>query len=247
VSAPAFAAGVFDGVHVGHRRVLEALLALDPAGRVLVFDEPRADGRALTSLERRTELLRDAGVQDVHVVPSTAPIAPADGALYVSGPAYKVRYVPAQIVDVPLVEGVSSELIRRLVASGDLAGAAAQLGRPFDVDGIVVHGDHRGRLLGFPTANLDLPPDRLLPPNGIYAGSVGDHRAAISIGVNPHYGGHVRRFEAHLLDFDGDLYGQRLVVELWSHLRGELAFESEEQLVAAIAADVAATRLAARP
>jgi riboflavin kinase/FMN adenylyltransferase len=115
------------------------------------------------------------------------------------------------------------------------------------VDGIVVHGDHRGRLLGFPTANLDLPPGRLLPPNGIYAGAVGDNRAAISIGVNPHYGGHVRRFEAHLLDFDGDLYGQRLVVELWSHLRGELAFESEEQLIAAIAADVEATRLAVRP
>ena len=135
----------------------------------------------------------------------------------------------------------------RLVSAGDLAAAAEMLGRPFEVKGVVVEGDRRGKLLGFPTANLDVPPGQLLPPKGIYAGAALGHRAAISIGVNPHYGGTTLRVEAHLLDFDGDLYGRRLVLELWQRLRDEGAFASEEELVAAIAADVEATRRAVRP
>jgi len=115
------------------------------------------------------------------------------------------------------------------------------------VEGLVVEGDRRGRLLGFPTANLDTAADQLLPPRGIYAGAALGHRAAISIGVNPHYGGTTLRVEAHLLDFDGDLYGQRLAVELWQRLRDERAFASEAELVAAIAADVEAARRAVRP
>ena len=86
-------------------------------------------------------------------------------------------------------------------------------------------GDQRGGTLGFPTANLALPPDLLVPTHGIYAGSALGHRAAISIGTNPHYGGTERRVEAFLLDYEGDLYGQRLVVELWERLRDEAAFE----------------------
>ncbi len=121
------------------------------------------------------------------------------------------------------------------------------LGRPAEVDGTVVSGDARGGTLGFPTANLRTDPALLVPAFGIYAGAAGEHRAAISIGVNPHYGGAERRIEAYLLDFEGDLYGKRLVVELWERLRDERAFESEADLVAQIAADVAATRAAARP
>jgi riboflavin kinase/FMN adenylyltransferase len=136
---------------------------------------------------------------------------------------------------------------RALVEAGDLAAAARTLGQPFAVEGIVVEGDRRGRLLGFPTANLDLPPDELLPPRGIYVGEALEHRAAISIGVNPHYGGTTLRVEAHLLDFDGDLYGKMLRVELWERLRDERAFRSEAELVEAIATDVAAARRAVRP
>jgi riboflavin kinase/FMN adenylyltransferase len=142
---------------------------------------------------------------------------------------------------------VSSEQIRQLVEAGDLAGAARLLGRPFEVEGVVVEGDRRGRLLGFPTANLQLAPELVLPPNGIYAGAARGHRAAVSIGVNPHYGGAERRFEAYLLDFDGDLYGERVRVELWSFLRDELAFASEDDLVSQIGRDVEAARSAARP
>jgi len=86
-----------------------------------------------------------------------------------------------------------------------------------------------------------------VPRFGIYAGSARGHRAATSIGVNPHYGGAERRVEAYLLDFDGELYGQRMRVELWERLRDEAAFESEEELVEQIARDVEATRAATRP
>jgi len=137
--------------------------------------------------------------------------------------------------------------VRELVAAGALRQAARVLGRPFEVAGVVVEGDRRGKLLGFPTANLDLPEDQLLPPLGIYVGETLGHRAAISIGVNPHYGGTTLRVEAHLLDYDGDLYGQELVVELWERLRDERAFASEAELVEAIAADVEAARGAVRP
>ena len=92
-----------------------------------------------------------------------------------------------------------------------------------------------------------MPPGLLVPALGIYAGSALGRPAAVSIGTNPHYGGGARRVEAYLLDFDGDLYGERLVVELWERLRDEAAFGSEEELVAAIADDVQRTRSARRP
>jgi riboflavin kinase/FMN adenylyltransferase len=148
---------------------------------------------------------------------------------------------------VPLVESVSSSLIRKLLKAGDVAGAATLLGRPPEVEGTVVLGDQRGGTLGFPTANLDVPADLLVPAYGIYAGSALGHRAAVSIGVNPHYGGSERRVEPYLLDFDEDLYGRRLVVELWQRLRDERAFMSEDELIAQIARDVEETRGAVPP
>jgi len=148
---------------------------------------------------------------------------------------------------VPLVPGASSSQIRRLVREGYVQDAARLLGRPFELDGLVVTGDARGGTLGYPTANLRVEALQLVPAHGIYAGNALGHRAAVSIGVNPHYGGSERRIEPHLLDFDGDLYGQRLVVELWARLREESAFESEAELVAQIARDVEATRSAVRP
>jgi riboflavin kinase / FMN adenylyltransferase len=148
---------------------------------------------------------------------------------------------------VPLLEKVSSSRIRELVHAGETERAAALLGRPPEVEGVVVYGDGRGRALGFPTANLEVPPGLLVPPDGVYAGWSRGHRAAVSIGTNPHFDGVERRVEAHLLDFDADLYDQRLVVEVWSPLRGQQRFDSLEELVAAIDADVARTRESARP
>jgi riboflavin kinase/FMN adenylyltransferase len=141
------------------------------------------------------------------------------------------------------------------VREGDIAGAARLLGRPPELEGIVVAGDQRGGTLGYPTANLAVPPDLLVPAFGIYAGEAValDHaeqprfRTALSIGVNPHYGGVERRIEAFLLGFEGDLYGQRLRIELWDRLREERSFEGEAELVAQIGRDVEAARAAVRP
>ncbi len=134
-----------------------------------------------------------------------------------------------------------------MLAEGDVRAAAALLGRPAEVEGIVVAGDARGGTLGFPTANLRVEQSVLVPRFGIYAGAALDHRAAVSIGVNPHYGGAERRVEAFLLDFEGDLYGQRLIVELWERLRDEASFASEADLVEQIEHDVAAARTAQKP
>jgi len=151
------------------------------------------------------------------------------------------------VVMPPEVEGVSSTAIRAALATGDVGAAAGMLGRPFELDGAVVAGDQRGGTLGYPTANLRLEADLACPRYGIYAGAARDHRAAVSIGRNPHYGGIERRIEPFLLDYEGDLYGQRLVVELWQRLRDEAVFESEEALIEQIARDVEMTRAAQRP
>jgi riboflavin kinase/FMN adenylyltransferase len=164
-----------------------------------------------------------------------------------SGDLELLKRLGFEIVPVPILEGVSSSRIRELVTEGDVEAAARLLGRPVEVEGTVVTGDARGGTLGFPTANLDVRPELLVPVNGIYAGSAAEYRAAVSIGTNPHYGGRERRVEAHLLDFTGDLYGQRLIVELWQRLRDERAFDSEDDLVAQIARDVDAARRAESP
>jgi riboflavin kinase/FMN adenylyltransferase len=148
---------------------------------------------------------------------------------------------------VPVLESVSSTRIRELLLGGEPDRAARLLGRPAEVEGIVVHGDHRGRELGFPTANLDVPPGLLIPPDGVYAGWTRDRLAAISIGTNVQFDGVELRVEAHLLDFDDDLYDQRLVVEIWSWVRGQLRFESIQELVDAIGNDVAQVRERVRP
>jgi riboflavin kinase / FMN adenylyltransferase len=148
---------------------------------------------------------------------------------------------------VPIADGISSSRIRQLLAAGEIEGAAQLLGRPPEIEGTVVAGDARGGTLGYPTANLAVPGDLLVPAYGIYVGQAGQNRAAISIGVNPHYGGEERRVEAFLLDFEGDLYGRRLVVELWQRLRDERAFASEQELIDQIGRDVEAVKAAERP
>ena len=272
----AVALGTFDGVHLGHRRVIETALEAVGAPTVVTFDpHPRtAFGNRvelLTTLERRLELLAELGVEAALVVEFTLDLArlepeefaetvlrPIGAEVVVAGADFRfgrgrkgdlelLRGLGFDVRPVPLVEDVSSSRIRELVRAGDVEGAAKRLGRPVEVEGTVVAGEARGGTLGFPTANLDVRPELLVPGNGIYAGGAAEHRAAISIGTNPHYGGHERRVEAYLLEFSGDLYGQRLVVELWQRLRDEQAFETENELIRQIEADVELARQAERP
>lgn len=143
---------------------------------------------------------------------------------------------------------VSSTAIRRALAVGDVAQASRLLGRRVSLCGEVVSGAHRGKGLGFPTANLSVDPDLALPANGVYVtrahvGSI-TLPSVTNIGYNPTFGGRQRSIESHLLDFDGDVYGQTMCIELLRRLRGEKHFSSVEDLIAQINQDVADTRRA---
>jgi riboflavin kinase/FMN adenylyltransferase len=136
-------------------------------------------------------------------------------------------------------EAVSSSHIRGLVAAGEVGKAAGFLGGPFLLEGEVVHGDKRGRELGMPTANI-VPDDSLVAPgHGVYAGWAHGHPAAINVGVRPTFvTGRGLLVEPHLIDFDGDLYGQTLRIAFVERLRGERRFESVDELVAQMHRDV---------
>ncbi|WP_155372156.1 bifunctional riboflavin kinase/FAD synthetase [Catellatospora vulcania] len=150
----------------------------------------------------------------------------------------------------PLVTGdgtvYSSTYVRACVDAGDVAAAAAVLGRPHRLEGVVVRGDQRGREIGYPTANLMVAKYAAVPADGVYAAWLvrGNDRlpAAVSIGTNPTFAGQDRRVEAYVLDFSGDLYGERLALDFVSHLRPTLKFDGVEALVEAIDDDVARTR-----
>jgi riboflavin kinase/FMN adenylyltransferase len=272
----AVAIGTFDGVHLGHRAAIEAAKATGLRSTVITFDpHPRLvlgyDVQLLSTLERRIELIGELAPDELLVVEFTEELSRLEPEAFVSevlapigtevvvaaesfrfgrgrkGDVELLRKLGIEVRDVPEVAGVSSSRIRELLAAGEMEQAAALLGRPHELEGIVVSGDQRGGTLGFPTANLSVDPHLLVPAYGIYAGAALDGRAAISIGVNPHYGGNERRIEAFLLGFEGDLYGKPLRIELWKRLRDERSFESEEDLVRQIAFDVEATRSAERP
>ena len=272
----AVALGTFDGVHLGHRRVIEAALAAGLQAAVVTFDpHPRAAlgnrVELISTLERRLELIESLGVTETLVLPFTPDLSlqtpeefarnvlePMGARVVVAGANFRfgrgrsgdlalLAELGFDSRPVPLVDGASSSRIRKLADTGEVDRAAKLLGRPLEVEGTVVAGDARGGTLGFPTANLAVPADLLVPAFGIYAGDALGMRTATSIGVNPHYGGEERRVEAFLLDYEGDLYGRRLVVELWERLREERAFDSEADLIEQIGRDVEAARGAVRP
>ena len=226
---------------------LQAAIDTGLAPTVITFDpHPRIalgnDVELISTLERRLELLADCRRR---IDPGGCIHDGADGArarglrralpagnrcrggrgrvglpvrLQAAGDLELLGRLGFEILEVETVPDVSSSAIRRFLHAGDVGAAASMLGRPYELDGIVVAGNQRGGTLGYPTANLALEPHLILPRFGIYAGAALEHRAAVSIGTNPHYGGTERRVEPYLLDFDGDLYGKRLVVELWQRL-----------------------------
>jgi riboflavin kinase/FMN adenylyltransferase len=268
------AVGEFDGVHLGHRAVIEGsdtVLTFEPHPASVV----RTGGgpKLLTTLELKAELVAELGVEELVVVPFDERFAhqePAEfvdsvlvhvlGATHVSvGENFRFGHRArgtALLLEqdgrfdtrvVPLVEvngvPVSSTRIRNLLGEGEVDTAARLLGAAFRLRGEVVGGDQRGRDLGFPTANIVPDPKLACPGNGVYACRVGEHLAAVNVGVRPTFGSDLQLLvEAHLLDFQGDLYGERLTIEFVERLRSEQRFGSVEDLVAQMHRDVESTR-----
>lgn len=290
------AIGKFDGVHAGHRAVIERLKADAAASGAravaVTFDRnplallrPEICPENVVSVERKLDLLGELGLDATLVLTfdrelaSRAPVEFVENilveALHVStvlvgrdfrfgrggagnpellrelGPKYGFTL---DVVEDVYVDGserrVSSSWIRELLTEGDVKTAAVVLGRPVDVRGEVVHGLKRGRELGFPTANLSASVDSLVPADGVYAGRLVDHDtgirypAAVSVGTNPTFDDVlVRQVEAHVLDEDSlDLYGHDVTVEFTERLRGMVAFDGIESLMAQMSADVVAAR-----
>lgn len=290
--------GVFDGVHLGHQRIVWRALAraaelrlpavavtFDPVPEAVV--RPEAAPLLLMTVERRIELLGGLGLDGVYVVdftPAFAAQSPEDfvktllvdrlrAVDVVVGENFRFGRRAAGdvkmladfgsaagfMVDaISLVhpdsgsaqpdagagqQAFSSTRIRQWVADGDVTAAAAALGRPHRVEGVVVHGDHRGRELGYPTANLDVPTTLAVPADGVYAGWLDDMPAAISIGTNPTFDGTQRRVEAYAIDRVGlDLYGRTMTLDFAARLRGMVAFDGIEPLLAQMSDDVAQCR-----
>jgi riboflavin kinase/FMN adenylyltransferase len=152
---------------------------------------------------------------------------------------FSLTVVPPMTID---GETVSSTAIRKVLAEGDIKRAQKLLGRPFRLQGRVVSGDKRGVKLGFPTANLEIEPGQALPAGGVYACRAyidsQSYPAMTNIGTRPTFGGGPRLIEVYLIDYNGDLYGQELAIDIIERLRGEKKFDTPEQLIKQITEDV---------
>jgi riboflavin kinase/FMN adenylyltransferase len=282
--------GVFDGVHRGHRYLIDILKSRAAerglaSGIVTLHPSPvqvlRPAVRVayLTSLEERIELLRATDVDAVAPLTFTSEVAElsAFDFLRMLREALDMRFLlmgpdnafgrgregtpqrcseigeelgfDVEVLQAPLKgDGVrvSATAIRKALVDGEMELAQRLLGRPYALRGPVVRGNERGRAIGFPTANMAVTPDRALPAFGVYvtrahvAGGV--YMGATNIGINPTFDDPVPSVETYLLDFEGDLYGRELRIELLRRLRGEIKFSGVESLVAAIAADVETVR-----
>lgn len=278
--------GVFDGVHRGHRQIIQKLTTgvhqMNAPAVVLSFWPHPATVlgnsvvKCLTTPDERAELLYDLGVDVVITQTFDRSVANTSALDFASllkkhlgmkkmlmgydfalgkgreGDAarltligrelgYSVEVVPALSDESGVI---SSTEIRKLVGVGDVADAARLLGHLYSLHGVVIHGDGRGRSIGIPTANIDYSRDKVIPPNGIYACwvTIGPekYRAMTNIGINPTFTPDKRtqNVEAHLLDFDRDLYDQDIKVEFVERLRDEFKYPSVEALVSQIHLDI---------
>jgi riboflavin kinase / FMN adenylyltransferase len=288
----AIAIGSFDGVHLGHRRVIERTIAAarerDLIATVVTFDphpmailRPELAPLELSTPARKQALVAEMGADELvwirfdrafsmldHERFAEQVLSEALGARLVivgrnfhyghrargsieslaqSGERLGFEVEPAPLLEVGGAP-VSSSRIRDLITSGDVEQASELLGRPPWIEGTIVRGDGRGRDLGFATANVAAAGHTAVPATGIYAGwghlDGERHAAAISVGYNPTFSGACDRvrIEAHLLDFDSDVYGRPLRVEFTHRLRGEERFGSVDELVAQVQLDIAAVR-----
>lgn len=290
--------GNFDGVHRGHRAILDELTRQgrerDLPAVAVTFDphpvevmHPERAPEIISPGPLRDELLEQAGVAGLLSLPFTTEFAQTSAVDYVVDTFVTGLQAQALVVgadtrgfgagytgDVDLLRSLgeehgfdvvviedqgeterwSSSAVRTHLAAGEVAEASLILGRPHRVVGTVVHGHHRGRELGYPTANLGADSLGLVPADGVYAGWLvrldlpeGDPErrlpAAISVGTNPTFDGQVRVVESYVLDrTDLDLYGERVAVDFVGHVRPTLRFDSIDELLVAMARDVERTR-----
>jgi len=284
----AVAIGVFDGVHLGHRAVFDAVCP-PPGGAVptaLTFDPNPAEvlghgppPAALTTMERRIELMGEAGMEAVAVATFDERLrrlppeefvdrylveglrsvvvavgvgfrfgrdaAGTTGTLETLGASrgFTVRVVPILTIDG--VE-VRSSTVRAAIERGDVTFAARLLGRPHEIEGVVVPGDGRGRTIGVPTANIDVADRLAVPARGVYAVRVRVRGAwydgVSNIGSRPTFAGAEEAVEVHLLDHAGDLYGASVRIGFIARLREERRFANVAALVDQIHTDIAAAR-----
>jgi riboflavin kinase/FMN adenylyltransferase len=260
-------------------RDADTVLTFEPHPRTVVA--PDSAPKLLTSLETKADLIAPLGVEELVVIPFDGAFASqspqdfidhvlverlgaqqvsvgenfrfghrarGDAALLQAQDGFRTRVVRLVEAD---GEVISSSHIRGLIETGEITRANACLGAPFQLRGPVVHGDKRGRTLGYPTANLVPEPGLVYPAHGVYACRAGvEHGggwrwwpAATNVGVRPTFvTGRGLLVEAFLLDFDGDLYGRELRLEFLSRLRGELRFDSVDELIEQMARDVEETR-----
>ncbi|MCH2113656.1 MAG: riboflavin biosynthesis protein RibF [Pirellulales bacterium] len=288
-SGGAVAIGNFDGVHLGHLRIVRRLLqrAREVAGPAIVFTfdphpvrilRPTECPPPLTWTRRKAELLAQHGVDKIMAYPTDEKLLKLSAREFfdqivlealqakamVEGPNFYFGRNREGTIDVlrdftdeagillDVVKPyelhkqlVSSSLIRRLVAEGDVSQAAKMLSAPYRIRGMVTHGAGRGAKLGFPTANLEAI-DTLLPGLGVYAGrawiNAQPHAAAIHLGPSPTFGDGSTKVEVHVIDFNEPIYGQPLEIEFLTRLRDVVGFKAETELVAQLEQDVAHVR-----
>ena len=272
--------GTFDGVHVGHRKIIDrlneiaqkvkgesVLLTFHPHPRMVLFPDDHGL-ELITTMDEKIQLLQDAGVQNLIIHPFTREFSRITSIDFIrdilveklgtsvlvigydhhfgrnregsfehlkeSGPLYGFQVEEISVQDVDDV-AVSSTKIRKALQDGDVLTASRYLAHPYQLSGIVVHGDKLGREFGYPTANIRVEDgNKVVPANGVYACYVlldgKKFKGMLNIGTRPTVKGEVKRIEVNIFEFEQDIYGKRVVLELIDRIRDEKKFENVDQL-----------------
>jgi riboflavin kinase/FMN adenylyltransferase len=278
LNSSCLALGMFDGVHVGHQKVIRSAVSnaakYDAVSTIVTFSKhpkhvkSKTQPRLITTFEEKLEIFKSMGIKAVVVFDFTDEFSHISAENYLktflieglNAKSISIGYNHhfgenkkgdsnllkqySSILDYDLqvsspvaIDGhvVSSSTIRKHIHAGEVDFAAKMLGRNYSITNIVVEGKQRGRLLGFPTANLNLPPEKACPKAGVYLGSVDidgeNYYSVINVGKRPTYGDLIENIiEAHIIDFDRNIYNREITVSFIKRIRDEQKFLSETEL-----------------